>query len=89
VPGSHVLRADAGAVSITGGDASLERSWSEMAPADGVAQARWADFWARKRADAKGARDFAEADRIRALLAEHGWEVRDVRGGESTVKRRL
>ncbi len=56
---------------------------------DGEAsQQAWATAWASRRVAAKQARDFAEADRIRALLAEHGWEVRDNRDGTATVQRR-
>jgi cysteinyl-tRNA synthetase len=46
----------------------------------------WAGFWAGQRLAARQSRDFAESDRIRALLAAHGWEVRDTREG-SSVKR--
>jgi len=38
-----------------------------------------------RRKDAKTARDFAEADRIRALLRSAGWEVRDNRDGTIEV----
>ena len=48
----------------------------------------WALEWARLRANAKRARDFATADRIRALLAEHGYEVRDRRDGSIEVARK-
>ena len=53
-----------------------------------VASAAWAEEQKEKRLKARQSGDFAEADRIRALLAEHGWEVRDSRDGTSTVKRR-
>ena len=36
---------------------------------------------ARQRWEAKQRRDFAEADRLRAALAEEGWQVRDRRDG--------
>ena len=48
----------------------------------------WALEWARRRLDAKKKRDFAEADRIRALLAAHGWEVRDRKDGSVEVARK-
>jgi cysteinyl-tRNA synthetase len=50
-------------------------------------QRSWAIRWAVRRKDAKGARDFGEADRIRALLKTAGWEVRDNRDGSIEVVR--
>jgi cysteinyl-tRNA synthetase len=47
----------------------------------------WAEGLKEQRTAAKNRRDFAESDRIRALLAEHGWEVRDGRDG-TTVQRK-
>jgi cysteinyl-tRNA synthetase len=38
-----------------------------------------------RRKDAKSARDYGEADRIRALLWAAGWEVRDNRDGSIEV----
>ena len=55
-------------------------------PADAVAADRWAVSWARRRTEAKAARQYAEADRIRALLREHGYEVRDTRDGSDVVR---
>jgi len=52
-----------------------------------VAARAWAVRWAVRRKDAKAARDFAEADRIRARLKEAGWEVRDGRDGSMEVRR--
>jgi cysteinyl-tRNA synthetase len=58
-------------------------------PPDGTEDAArtWAVRWAVRRKDAKAARDFAEADRIRARLKEAGWEVRDGRDGSMEVRR--
>jgi cysteinyl-tRNA synthetase len=53
---------------------------------DGVQRA-WAVRWAMRRKAAKTVRDFAEADRIRALLKGAGWEVRDNRDGSIEVVR--
>ena len=53
---------------------------------------RLQEFWAvemkNRRLEAKQSRNFAESDRIRALLAEHGWEVRDHRDGTAAVQRK-
>ena len=55
-------------------------------PADPAAADRWAVSWARRRTEAKSARQYAEADRIRALLREHGYDVRDTREGSDVVR---
>ena len=55
--------------------------------ADDGAQRSWAVRWAVRRKDAKAARDYGEADRIRALLRGAGWEVRDNRDGSLEVLR--
>jgi cysteinyl-tRNA synthetase len=47
----------------------------------------WAIRWAVRRKDAKAARDFGEADRIRGVLKAAGWEVRDNRDGSIEVVR--
>jgi cysteinyl-tRNA synthetase len=54
---------------------------------DEGAQRSWAVRWAVRRKDAKAARDYGEADRIRALLRGAGWEVRDNRDGSLEVLR--
>ena len=51
------------------------------------AQRAWAVRWAVRRKDAKAARNFAEADRIRGVLKAAGWEVRDNRDGSIEVVR--
>lgn len=76
---SHTLHADGDATPAALGDAP---------PADRGQQEPWALAWARRRLAAKQGRDFAEADRIRDLLAGHGWEVRDNRDGTVAVRRR-
>lgn len=42
---------------------------------------------AERREAARGARDFAEADRLRDELAASGWEVRDTPDGARLVRR--
>jgi cysteinyl-tRNA synthetase len=62
-------------LAIFGLDSLAERA---QAPADVVALAE-------ERQRARAARDFAEADRLRAEIAARGWEVRDVDGGFELV----
>jgi cysteinyl-tRNA synthetase len=50
-------------------------------------QKAWALHWALRRKQAKAVRDYAEADRIRALLRKAGWEVRDAKDGSIEVVR--
>jgi cysteinyl-tRNA synthetase len=40
---------------------------------------------AEQRLAARASRDFAESDRLRAEIAEAGWEVRDGAGGYKLV----
>jgi cysteinyl-tRNA synthetase len=68
-------------------DAAGESSWTEQPPDDSARQVAWANWWAAQRLAAKQSRDFTESDRIRALLDQHGWEVRDNRDGTATVQR--
>jgi len=56
-------------------------------PADPAEAEAWAVAWAAARAAAKGSKDYKEADRIRALLAGAGWEIRDARDGQAEVRR--
>jgi len=56
-------------------------SSEDEAPADVVALAE-------RRQEARGARDFDEADRLRGELEEAGWEVRDEAGGYRLVRLR-
>ena len=66
----------------------LKAVFPEKPPIGPERQAEWAEFWNGRRAEAKGRRDFAESDRIRALLGDAGWEVRDNRDGTATVQRK-
>jgi cysteinyl-tRNA synthetase len=56
-------------------------------PADPASAEAWARDWARRRAQLKKARNYSEADRIRRLLGEHGFEVRDAKDGSMEVVR--
>ena len=60
----------------------------EQPPSSPDGQGDWARKWAARRLEAKARRDFAEADRIRALLQSQGWEVRDRKDGTIEVSRR-
>jgi cysteinyl-tRNA synthetase len=60
----------------------------ETVPADPAEVEAWATAWAGARAAAKGRRDFATADRIRKLLLDNGFEVRDRKDGAAEVVRR-
>ncbi|HEX3926464.1 MAG TPA: cysteine--tRNA ligase [Gemmatimonadales bacterium] len=73
---------------MSSGPDGVELQWTEGYPSDALMQAGWAKHWAAQRTDAKAQRNFAESDRIRALLLQHGWEVRDGRDGTATVQRR-
>jgi cysteinyl-tRNA synthetase len=69
-----------------GGDVS-SAPLSEIPPAEELAAQAWAYDWATRRAKHKSARNFVEADRIRALLGKHGFQVRDSRDGSIEVVR--
>ena len=62
---------------------------SEALPESGGATAAdaWALAWAGRRREAKLARNYGEADRIRDLLRASGYEVRDGRAGVEVVRR--
>src|SRR5262249_36659769 len=74
-------------IGVTSANAG-ERTWDDTVPVDDDSQFLWASWWASRRLAAKQSRDFAEADRIRAMLAAAGWEVRDSRDGTATVQRK-
>ena len=72
------------AVDVPGAEVEL----TETPPAgDEELQRTWALRWALRRKELKAAREFAEADRIRALLRSAGWELRDGRDGTAEVRR--
>jgi len=76
------------AVRVTSGsETGAPRELSESPPADGEETEAWARAWAVRRKEAKSARNFVEADRIRELLRGAGWEVRDNKDGSIEVVR--
>ena len=60
---------------------------SEVPPAEAGAAKAWAMAWAGRRLAAKQSKNFAESDRIRAILAQNGWEIRDNRDGTAGLAR--
>jgi cysteinyl-tRNA synthetase len=63
-------------------------TYTEPAPAGSHEELqRWALHWAVQRKQAKSARNYAEADRIRDFLRKAGWEVRDGKDGSVEVVR--
>lgn len=63
------------------------RSLDPTPPASAQEAVAWAGRWAEARVAAKADRNFAEADRIRGLLAAAGFEVRDLPGGQFELRR--
>jgi cysteinyl-tRNA synthetase len=84
---TFVLQLEPGHLALTGFPVELTVKRAETPPDDSDAQFQWANDWAGERLAAKQAGNYADADRIRSLLTEHGWEVRDNRDGTSTVRR--
>ncbi len=84
VPASIVVQG----LRLTDTVSGVELEWTKSYPSDSFMQAGWADHWAKQRTVAKRDGNYAESDLIRALLAEHGWEVRDARDGTFTVRRK-
>jgi cysteinyl-tRNA synthetase len=67
--------------------ADTANAYPEAPPANSSEeqQKAWALHWAVRRKQAKVARDYPEADRIRGLLRSAGWEVRDAKDGSVEV----
>jgi len=61
---------------------------SESPPVGEEAINAWAKSWAEQRISAKAVKDFVEADRIRKLLSDSGFQVRDRKDGVVEVVRR-
>ncbi|MFL5401417.1 MAG: cysteine--tRNA ligase [Gemmatimonadales bacterium] len=74
---------------ITGTGAVSSTELHETPPAGQTEeqQKAWALEWAVRRKQAKTTRNYPEADRIRGLLRDAGWEVRDARDGSIDVIR--
>jgi cysteinyl-tRNA synthetase len=83
------ITSDVMVVKITETGAARVAELHESPPRDAGEEPErtWALQWALRRKDAKAARDYAEADRIRGFLREAGWEVRDARDGTVEVVR--
>jgi cysteinyl-tRNA synthetase len=82
-----VLKVRGQQVNIGIGEATVVVKRSTKPPADPVAAEEWARDWASERIRLKSARKYQEADRIRTLLSEHGFQVRDSRDGSVEVVR--
>ncbi len=77
-----------GAIAVGAADGAGEGTWSEAPPAEAGQLEPWAVYWAGRRLEAKAAKDFATADRLRKLLQDSGFEVRDRKDGVVEVVRR-
>jgi cysteinyl-tRNA synthetase len=84
---SVVVEAQTGQATWTGFAPTVVETPPTTPPSDLAAANEWAKRWATVRAQYKSARNYAEADRIRALLGEHGFQVRDSRDGSIEVVR--
>jgi cysteinyl-tRNA synthetase len=74
--------------SVRADQSAATRTLSEVPPVDGAEVEAWAMAWAQARALAKARRDYPEADRIRNLLQENGFDVRDRKDGSIEVVRK-
>jgi len=84
--GSSRLEVGGGTQSGGGEVAAAELSEKLPAGSDPAAADAWALAWAGRRQEAKLARNYAEADRIRELLRAAGYELRDGRTGAEVVR---
>ncbi len=81
------LRIDVGDVGRLGEGAEVVVSLPSTPPTDGAEATEWARSWASVRLAAKKQKNFTEADRIRAMLKQHGFEIRDAKDGSIEVRR--
>jgi cysteinyl-tRNA synthetase len=84
---STIVNAQTGQARWTGFPSTVTETPPETPPEDAESAIVWAEVWATARAKHKASRNYAEADRIRAMLAEHGFQVRDSRDGSIEVVR--
>jgi len=77
-----------GTIEVGAAGGAGEAEWAEAPPAEGDALESWARYWAGRRVAAKQSKDFTEADRIRKVLSDNGFEVRDRKDGVVEVIRR-
>ncbi|HEY8197641.1 MAG TPA: cysteine--tRNA ligase [Gemmatimonadales bacterium] len=84
-----VINVPMGVLTGEGQSSEAAATASETPPSgsDEELQKAWALHWALRRKQAKTARDYPEADRIRGLLRDAGWEVRDAKDGSVEVVR--
>jgi cysteinyl-tRNA synthetase len=75
------------AVAARDGEGETAGSLSADPPVDADQAAEWARSWASVRLAAKKQKNFAEADRIRAMLKQHGFEIRDAKDRSIEVRR--
>ena len=71
----------------SGIDTSALHSLADSPPDGADAALAWARQWAEVRVVAKARREFSEADRIRKLLNDHGFEIRDTRNGSEVGRK--
>jgi cysteinyl-tRNA synthetase len=70
-----------------GGSTAVGADLPDRPPPDAAGAEAWAAAWAARRRAAKSEKNWPEADRIRALLAAHGWQIRDRQDGIAEVVR--
>lgn len=73
--------------SATAAMAEAPAELADTVPADPAEADRWALAWARRRREARLAREFGEADRIRDFVTAAGYEIRDTRDGVEVRRR--
>jgi cysteinyl-tRNA synthetase len=84
----QILEVQAAVVRVTAITPTLVRGAEDTPPDEPAEREAWAQEWARLRGEAKRRRDFAEADRIRQLLLDHGFELRDRKDGTAEILKR-
>jgi cysteinyl-tRNA synthetase len=85
--GSSRVGMDGSADGRATASATMDVVLAETPPTDPKEADRWALAWANRRREAKAARDYAAADRIRDLVRAAGYEIRDGRELSEVVRR--